>query len=260
MTTYTWSEFRTSSRLLLLSLLLIVSLTNPLAARATSYPGFCSQGSDGYWLVYQGKTYTDVPGDVSINGVYSETYLRYTNPCFSTGASYVLGANLTGTNGSLAVQIGYGTGDSESPLWFYWTNADNAGGASVRATWAGAAIYGHRIWTLVDQSVSGKWRFCVKDMTWGTAEVCKTFSRTWSFGTFAWWAYETHNTLSVMGTLPGEPTAPFNPLRYHYGSFPSAWSIRYGMPACGRTATLTQYHCVVYQVSYPNDAFRVYTQ
>lgn len=240
--------------------LLGASMAWPGDAFALNCAGFCLDGTDGAYLVWQGKDHNDIAGSPSINGVYSENYVRWLDGCKYSGTSWSLGANLSGSTNPRVVQLGYGRTNGES-LKFWWTTSDNSGGASSVLSWAGQPIQNHKYWFVIDETVAGKWRYCIKDITAGSAEVCNSAqTRSWSTGYLAWWAYETHDTTSVMGTSGSDPTASMTKLRYHHGSFANAWVIRTGMPTCLRFGgPPSKYACHVYSSTHTNDAFYVNT-
>lgn len=254
---------RQRPRLLVAAVIAAVAMTgSPSATIALNYAGNCFEGTDGFYLVWQGKDHNDIPNDPYINGAYSEAWVRWLNGCYYSGDSFVLPANISGSTAPRVVQLGYGRNQNGGYLRFWWTPADNTGGSAVEATaWAGVPQENHKYWFVIDESVTGKWRYCVKDMTAGTAQVCNSsVSRTWNDGYLAWWAYEVYNTMSVMGTSGSDATASMSSIRYHYSSFSNPWTIRTGMPACARTGSPpSKYSCHVFTVTYASDAFYVHT-
>jgi len=242
-------------------------LARPPAAAANH--GACGAGSTEY-RVWEGKYYGDIPGDVPVNGAYAESVVRSLVPCSpgSDGATYIFAAGIRGLNSCEEVKLGYGK-RSGGALEFFYTPGDGVCGTVDYAStwyWIGdnRPIIGHRYWFVIDQvtSVPGAtWRYCIKDMTAGTIQVCGETIGSWVKGSWARWSYETHDAGDVMGTSGGNATSPLTPLRYHYGSFASQpWIIRTGLPACSRTGSPpSKYSCHVYTTTYPSDSFYTHT-
>lgn len=152
------------------------------------------------------------------DAIIGDATTRQLVPCTSPGAEFsfpaVIPANLEGNGVNQIVQVGFvrcgkngGCGENNSVpadgrVHFVYTPRDNCGGCFTLADgWSnGAPTVGHRYRYKIT-SESGRWTFCIRDITTGNGYYCEPggIPQNFTEGSLLWWGTEVQNTNAAMG-------------------------------------------------------------
>jgi hypothetical protein len=132
------------------------------------------------------------------------------------------------------VQLGY-FADSSGVPYLAWTPNDNADGLMVTATWfnegygAGRLVPGQYYRFDIYHDSSGRWKYCVRDVTstWNSGWKCNVADNHWGTpgGNLVWWGYETDNSHSSLGPISGSGNVDLHWMQWLTNQSGAQWMV-----------------------------------